>query len=197
MTRSTTLLLLGLCIFIGLGTTPTYAQTAPIASAEFAPKEPAEAHSQLFVNGLSLGVTGAGALLVVCAALCDGKADTVAGNVSLVALMVGPSLGHAALGEWRKVGWGMGTRAVGGGLLMAVAAIGGGNGDGEPQIADDIIIWTSSAMLLGGALYELIDTPFSVARANKEARETKLAIVPGPIVGPTSQGLGANLSFRF
>jgi hypothetical protein len=122
--------------------------------------------------GLTLGGIAASAGLFVAA---DQAADpTVADYLSIAGLAVGavgPSLGHVYAGAWAPAAIAAVVRGFGG-LAFAYGAGAVINDDADD--GDTWLLWGGLGMVVAATLYDLLDTPLAVRRANRRS----VAVVP-------------------
>ena len=139
-----------------------------------------------------LPVIGMGASIVVMTIpIIEEDGDVELSLLGALSLTLTPSLGRMYIGDWEGALLGTGLRLSG--AVMALFSVThpqllGGN---EAALAvGGLGVWA------GSILYDLITMPSAVRKANRGAR--KLALVPGPMMGPKqSMGWGALVRMRF
>ncbi|HVK78531.1 MAG TPA: hypothetical protein VM734_34765 [Kofleriaceae bacterium] len=157
-------------------------------------RPPAPARSEATALGLSLGVTAAG-LGVMAASLQYEESDfgPVFAVGSAVAL-IGPSAGHIYAGEPGRAVATTLIRAGGAGLVVAgasqfelcILAPCDDHDDNGPAV---LLMAAGTAVIVGAAVYDFIDTPRAVRRANARALQVT------PTVLASSSGLAPGLAF--
>lgn len=130
---------------------------------------PPQPKNELLAYGLSVGGTLVPMYLAMTSQAQPNPRDDWFVTTAMITAVIGPSLGQFYSESWAQGVVGVAIRFVGIGLVKGGLS---GGLSGEGQVVVGI------AVVTGGALYSLVDTHFSVQRANEKFKMQHFGFSP-------------------